>query len=583
MRKIVAVVKDNTDSSQLKMAKEALLKTSEVLNIAIKIEIQIGSSVENSLSDSTIAEAEAVVIASNSEIDTSRFEDKKIISFKLVQVILKTKNIFKEALGELEEEKQKNVGDDIESSGDTSPEKIPFIVAVTSCSSGIAHTFMAAEGLKKSAEALGYKIKVETQGSVGAKNLITPEEVKEADVVIIAADAFVDKTKFAGKRIYETGTKPAIHSGKEVINTALALPEIDSSEAALTDKVKEAKEKRSKDRSGPYKHLMTGVSYMLPIVVAGGLLIALSFAVGGIHAADHKGTFGWALAEIGGNTAFKLFIPIFSAFIAYSIANRPGITSGLIGGMLATSISAGFLGGILSGFLAGYVTLFLNNYIRLPENLEGIKPVLILPLFSTFIVGLAMIYVIGPPIAYIMQGLANWLMSLQDTSALVLGALLGAMMAFDMGGPVNKAAYTFSVGLLASSIYQPMAATMAAGMVPPLALGLAATLFKSRFTLEEQKASKPALVLGASFITEGAIPFAAADPLRVIPCTVLGAAVTGAISMVGKCGLLAPHGGLFVLAIPNAIQHLGIYIVAIIAGTAVSTIALYFAKKPIEE
>ena len=582
MRKVVAVIESDKNTPQFMMARNALIKTAEVLNIAIKIETKIGAEIKNKLSDEDIAQAEAVIYVSE-EIaeDLSRFEKLKCIKAGLSKTIIKTKSLFEEAFCKIEEQKQVSLNQINEEA--IEEKKIPYIVAVTSCSSGIAHTFMAAEGLKKSAESLGYKIKVETQGSVGAKNLITPEEVKEADVVIIAADAFVDKTKFAGKRIYETGTKPAIHSGEEVIEKALALPEVDALDTSLNDKVKDAKEQRSKARTGAYKHLMTGVSYMLPVVVAGGLLIALSFAVGGIHAGDHKGTFGWALMEIGGNTAFKLFIPIFSAFIAFSIANRPGITSGLIGGMLAMTINAGFLGGILSGFLAGYVTLALNNYIKLPENLEGIKPVLLLPLFSTFIVGLAMIYVIGPPIAFIMEGLAKWLMSLQNTSALFLGALLGAMMAFDMGGPVNKAAYTFSVGLLASSIYQPMAATMAAGMVPPLALGLAATLFKSRFTLEEQKASKPALVLGVSFITEGAIPFAAADPLRVIPCTVIGAAVTGAISMVGKCGLLAPHGGMFVLAIPNAIQHLGTYIIAILAGTAVTTIALYFVKKPIKE
>jgi fructose PTS system EIIBC or EIIC component len=439
---------------------------------------------------------------------------------------------------------------------------------------------LQAEGLKKAPAALGYEIRVETQGSVGAKNVLTDEEIAAADVAIIAADAFVDKTRFENKRLYETGTKPALSNGQAVIKTALELPE--PVKGNLAEQVKNAKSNRSQARTGPYKHLMTGVSYMLPIVVAGGLMIAISFAIGGIHGADQKGTLAWALMEIGGGTAFKLFIPIFSAFIAYSIANRPGITSGLIGGMLATTINAGFLGGILSGFFAGYVTLALTTYIKLPENLEGIKPVLILPLFSTLIVGLGMIYVIGPPIAFIMEGLTNWLMGLQNTSAILLGALLGAMMAFDMGGPVNKAAYTVSVGLLASNIYQPMAATMAAGMTPPLALGLAATLFKSRFTEEERRASKPALVLGVSFITEGAIPFAAADPLRVIPCTMIGSAVAGAISMVFKCGLLAPHGGMFVLAVPNAIQHLGIYIIAILAGTIISTAALYLVKKPIE-
>jgi PTS system fructose-specific IIC component len=328
---------------------------------------------------------------------------------------------------------------------------------------------------------------------------------------------------------------------------------------------------------------MTGVSYMLPVVVAGGLLIALAFAFGGIYAGDAKGTFGWALMQIGGATAFALFVPVLAGFIAYSIADRPGLTPGLIGGMLATTVGAGFLGGIVAGFIAGYLTKFLNDKIKLPENLQGLKPVLILPLISTLIVGLLMIFVIGPPVKVAMNGLEAWLAGLQQGSALMLGLILGAMMGFDMGGPVNKAAYTFSVGLLASKIYAPMAAVMAAGMVPPLGLALAATLFKNRFTADEREASKAAFVLGISFITEGAIPYAARDPFRVIPSIMVGAAVTGAMSMVFGAQLLVPHGEVFVLLIPNAVTHLLFYVLSIVVGTIVTAGMLFVVKKPVVE
>ena len=322
---------------------------------------------------------------------------------------------------------------------------------------------------------------------------------------------------------------------------------------------------------------------MLPMVVAGGLLIALAFAFGGIYAGNEDGSLGWALMQIGGATAFTLFVPVLAGFIAYSIADRPGITPGLVGGMLASTLGAGFLGGILAGFMAGYLTKFLNDKINLPDNLQGLKPVLILPVLSTMVIGLLMIYLVGPPVKIALTALETWLLGMQQGSALMLGLLLGAMMAFDMGGPVNKAAYTFAVGLLASKIYMPMAAVMAAGMVPPLGLALAATLFKSRFTTDEREASKAAYVLGISFITEGAIPFAARDPFRVIPSIMVGAAITGAISMVSGVDLLVPHGGIFVLLIPNAVTHLLNYIIAIAAGTIAATGMLFILKKPLTE
>lgn len=452
------------------------------------------------------------------------------------------------------------------------PAASKFIIGVTSCPTGIAHTFMAAEALLKGAAAMGYTMKVETRGSVGAKNELTADDIARADAVVVAADANVETTRFAGKRLLETGTKAAINDAQSLIREALALT------PAVVGKPKPA-EKTA--RTGAYKHLMTGVSHMLPLVVAGGLMIALAFAVGGIYAGDQQGTLGWALMQIGGKSAFALFIPIFAGFISFSIADRPGLTSGLIGGMLAASLGAGFLGGIAAGFLAGYFTQWLNKALKLPDSLQGLKPVLLLPLISSLVVGLAMIYLIGPPVKIIMDAVSAWLNSLQGSSALLLGLLLGGMMAFDMGGPINKAAYTFAVGLVSTHINGPMAAVMAAGMVPPLGVALAATLFRNRFTPDEQQATKATAILGISFITEGAIPYAAADPFRVIPSTILGAAVAGGISMVAGCKLLVPHGGIFVLAIPNAINHMLGYLLAIIAGTLVTTAMLFILKKPI--
>lgn len=470
------------------------------------------------------------------------------------------------------------------------------IVAVTSCPTGIAHTFMAAEGLQRGAEALGHQIKVETQGSVGAQNVLSPDEIAAADLVIIAADTKVDLTRFGNKPIYQTSTKAAISDGQGVVSAALAQatppaatpsPTAAASTPGATpdyvSQVQRAKAARAATISGPYKHLMTGVSHMIPFVVAGGLLIALAFALGGIYVYEdrYRTTLGWALFQIGANAGFALMVPILAGFIAYSIADRPGLAPGMIGGMLAASTGSGFLGGIIAGFIAGYATAWLNRTLRLPRHLEGLKPVLLLPLLGTLIVGLLMIYVIGAPVSAALNALTAWLQSMQNSSALLLGLLLGAMMAFDMGGPVNKAAYTFAVGLLGSQVYQPMAAVMAAGMTPPLGLALATLLFRNRFTDDEREAGKAAAVLGISFITEGAIPFAARDPLRVIPAIMLGSAVTGALSMLFGCALRVPHGGIFVLPIPNAVTNLGWYVIALLIGTLVTAGALYLLKRPL--
>jgi PTS system fructose-specific IIC component len=326
---------------------------------------------------------------------------------------------------------------------------------------------------------------------------------------------------------------------------------------------------------------MTGVSFMLPFVVAGGLLIALSFALGGIDAMapGHAGTLAYALGEIGAKAAFLLIVPALAGYIAYSIADRPGIAPGMIGGMLATNLQAGFLGGIAAGFIAGYTARFLNKHIRLHRNLEGLKPVLILPLLATLVTGLAMIYVVGVPVAAALAGLTGWLKGMQGASALVLGLVLGGMMAVDMGGPINKAAYASAAALLSSGVDAPMAAVMLGGMTPPLGIALATRLFPGRFTAPEREAGGAAAVLGAAFITEGAIPFAAADPLRVIPAMVAGSAVAGAIALTQGVALKVPHGGLFVLPIPNAVTNLTGAVIALLAGTLVTALAVGLLKK----
>ena len=456
-----------------------------------------------------------------------------------------------------------------------------FVIGITSCPTGVAHTYMAQEALEKGAQVLGHEVKIETQGSVGADNVLTAEDIARADVVIIVADTNVDPARFVGKRLYRTGTKAAINDAVQVINTAfVSAPIFGDADAAASVSAKP-------ERTGVYKHLMTGVSHMLPFVVAGGLLIALGFAIGSfmfgeqgiyIYKEEYAGTLGQTLFQIG-KDAFALFVPVLGAYIAYSIAGRPGIAPGMVGAYIAANTGAGFLGAIVAGFIAGYFVAWLAKVIKLPRELDSLKPMIILPLVGTAVIGLLMYYLIAHPVADAQSALETWLKSLQGSSALLLGALLGGMMALDMGGPVNKAAYLFSSGLIASDVLGPMAATMAAGMTPPLAICCATMLYRNRFTEEERQAGKAAGVLGLSFITEGAIPFAAKDPLRVIPALMIGSAVTGALSMVFGCGLRAPHGGIFVLFIPNAVVNVWAYAFAIIVGTAVSTACLGVFKK----
>ncbi|MFB0712950.1 PTS fructose transporter subunit IIBC [Buttiauxella noackiae] len=449
------------------------------------------------------------------------------------------------------------------------------VVAVTACPTGVAHTFMAAEAIETEAKKRGWWVKVETRGSVGAGNAITPEEVAEADLVIVAADIEVDLAKFAGKPMYRTSTGLALKKTAQELDKAVVEAKPFEATGQSAASAKEGK----KEGAGAYRHLLTGVSFMLPMVVAGGLCIALSFAFG-IEAFKEPGTLAAALMQIGGGSAFALMVPVLAGYIAFSIADRPGLTPGLIGGMLAVSTGSGFIGGIIAGFLAGYIAKMISTKLKLPPSMEALKPILIIPLFSSLIVGLAMIYLIGTPVSKILEGLTHWLQTMGTANAVLLGAILGGMMCTDMGGPVNKAAYAFGVGLLSTQTYAPMAAIMAAGMVPPLAMGLATFIARRKFDKAQQEGGKAAMVLGLCFITEGAIPFAARDPMRVLPCCIIGGAVTGAISMAVGAKLMAPHGGLFVLLIPGAITPVVGYLIAIIAGTLLAGLSYAFLKRP---
>ncbi|PRX31687.1 PTS system D-fructose-specific IIB component (F1P-forming) (Frc family) /PTS system D-fructose-specific IIC component (F1P-forming) (Frc family) [Orenia metallireducens] len=455
------------------------------------------------------------------------------------------------------------------------------ILAVTACPTGVAHTYMAAEALEGAAKEKGIEIKVETRGSVGVENGLTPEDIKEAEAIIVAADTDADVDRFKGKPVVSVPVGAAIKDPAGLIEEALEKAKDFEPEEDLLDNVQQHKAERSSQRTGFYKHLMNGVSNMLPFVVAGGLAIALSF-VFGIKAFEQEGTLAAALMTIGGGTAFALMIPVLAGFIASSIADRPGFAPGMVGGMLAANIGAGFLGGLVAGFLAGYITKFLNDNIKLPKNFQGLKPVLILPLLSVLIIGLLMIYVLGTPMKNIMDALTAWLQGMSGTNRVLLGLILGAMMAFDMGGPVNKAAYTFATGLLASEVYAPMAAVMAAGMVPPLAVAVATFIAPKKFDKQQKEAGKAAAVLGISFITEGAIPFAAADPVKVIPSIIAGSAVTGALSMLFNATLRAPHGGIFTVFIPGAVGNVVMYAVSILVGTIVSAALISILKDEVK-
>lgn len=467
-----------------------------------------------------------------------------------------------------------------------------FIVAVTACPTGIAHTYMAAEAIEKKAKELGYQVKVETRGSGGAKNVLTDDEIAKAAGVIVACDTNVPTDRFDGKKVIECQVSDGINKAEELIKR------IASGDAPVF-KASGKKEASHSSVGGKesvghqiYKHLMNGVSHMLPFVVGGGILIAIAFLIDGFSVdlnslpADQRANFGTitqaaAMFKGIGGTAFGFMLPILAGFIAMSIADRPGLAVGFVGGSIAANGTSGFLGALVAGFVAGYIVLLLKKvFSKLPESLDGMKPVLLYPLLGIFLVGVIMQFVVEPPIGALNTAINNGLNGLNGASAVVLGVLLGGMMSVDMGGPVNKAAYVFGTASIAAGNYNIMAAVMIGGMVPPIAIALATIFFKNKFTAEERKAGPTNFIMGLSFITEGAIPFAASDPLHVLPACVVGSAVAGGISMAFGCTLMAPHGGIFVVpTIGNPLM----YLVALVIGSFIACGLLGLLKKKVSE
>ncbi|AHH03623.1 Pts system, fructose-specific iiabc component [Borrelia nietonii YOR] len=450
-----------------------------------------------------------------------------------------------------------------------------FILAVTACPTGIAHTYMAAESLKRAAAELNVELKVETNGSSGIDNLIEEEEIKRAKGIIIAAGKTVDKERFNGKPLIEVGVKDGIHRAKELIQNIL-----DNKAKIYKSKTVKGETKTNKKTGGAYKHLMNGVSFMLPFVVSGGIIIAISFMFG-IKAFDPNdpsyNQIADILMQIGGGNAFFLMIPILAGYISFSIAERPGLAPGMITGLMMSKGNAGFLGGILAGFIAGYVTLAIKSISKkiIPSNISSINPVLTYPFFSVLISGV-LTYFLLAPIAYINISITNMLNSLSGTNMALLGALLGGMMAIDMGGPVNKAAYAFGIAMITAGNYIPHASVMAGGMIPPLGVALATSIFKNKFSQEEHEAGKVCYVLGACFITEGVIPLAAADPLKVIPACIIGSSIGGFMSALFEVKLMAPHGGIFILPI---ITNPLMWIISILVGTLITGLLIGFIKR----
>jgi len=533
------------------------------------VEVHDPKAIGSPLTSAQIANADLVVVVKTGPLSLQRFVGKRVAQSTPSEALLDPEAFLRSAADAATE---LQAADDAEPTPATGK---PKLVAITACPTGVAHTFMAAEALQQAAIRKGYDLKVETRGSVGARNVLEPQAIEDADVVLLAADIEVDVARFAGKRVYRCGTGVALKQPEATLDRALKEGAVLSGGTAASDAGGEQKG----EKTGVYKHLLTGVSYMLPMVVAGGLLIALSF-VFGIEAFKEEGTLAAALMKIGGETAFQLMVPLLAGYIAYSIADRPGLAPGMIGGLLAGTLGAGFIGGIIAGFVAGYAAKAVSRWIPLPASIESLKPILIIPLLASLVTGLVMIYIVGTPVAKLLAGLTEFLDTMGTSNAILLGLLLGTMMCVDLGGPVNKAAYAFSVGLLASQSYAPMAATMAAGMVPPIGMGIATLIARRKFAQTEREAGKAALVLGCCFISEGAIPFAAKDPLRVIPASIAGGALTGALSMAFGAKLLAPHGGLFVLLIPNAINHALLYLVAILAGSLVTGLIYAVIKRP---
>ena len=466
-----------------------------------------------------------------------------------------------------------------------------FIVAVTACPTGIAHTYMAAEAIEKKAKELGYQVKVETRGSGGAKNVLTDDEIAKATGVIVACDTNVPTDRFDGKKVIECQVSDGINKTEELVKRIAA----GDAPVFKASGKKEASHSSigGKESIGHqiYKHLMNGVSHMLPFVVGGGILIAIAFLIDGFSVdlnslpADQRANFGTitqgaALFKGIGGTAFGFMLPILAGFIAM-IADRPGLAVGFVGGSIAANGTSGFLGALVAGFVAGYIVNLLKKiFSKLPESLDGVKPVLLYPLLGIFLIGVIMQFVVEPPIGALNTAINNGLNGLNGASAVVLGVLLGGMMAIDMGGPVNKAAYVFGTASIAAGNYNIMAAVMIGGMVPPLAIALATIFFKNKFTAEERKAGPTNFIMGLSFITEGAIPFAASDPLHVLPACAVGSAVAGGLSMAFGCTLMAPHGGIFVVpTIGNPLM----YLVALVIGAFIACGLLGLLKKKVSE
>ena len=467
-----------------------------------------------------------------------------------------------------------------------------FIVAVTACPTGIAHTYMAAEAIEKKAKELGYQVKVETRGSAGAKNVLTDDEIAKATGVIVACDTNVPTDRFDGKKVIECQVSDGINKTEELVKRIAA----GDAPVFKASGKKEASHSSvgGKESIGHqiYNHLMNGVSHMLPFVVGGGILIAIAFLIDGFSVdlnslpADQRANFGTitqgaALFKGIGGTAFGFMLPILAGFIAMSIADRPGLAVGFVGGSIAANGTSGFLGALVAGFVAGYIVNLLKKiFSKLPESLDGVKPVLLYPLLGIFLIGVIMQFVVEPPIGALNTAINNGLNGLNGASAVVLGVLLGGMMAIDMGGPVNKAAYVFGTASIAAGNYNIMAAVMIGGMVPPLAIALATIFFKNKFTAEERKAGPTNFIMGLSFITEGAIPFAASDPLHVLPACAVGSAVAGGLSMAFGCTLMAPHGGIFVVpTIGNPLM----YLVALVIGSFIACGLLGLLKKKVSE
>ena len=489
------------------------------------------------------------------------------------------------------EEEKKNSADTKNAAEEKNTENGKLILAVTGCPNGIAHTYMAAENIEKKAKELGCRVKVETRGSGGAKNVLTKAEIAEAACIIVAADTQVPMDRFAGRPVIQCKVSDGISKAEELLDRALN-GNVPLYQAKGSGQAADSEEESDSVGHQIYKHLMNGVSHMLPFVIGGGILIAIAFLIDGFAVDlnslpfDERSNFGTitpmaAMFKSIGGVAFGFMLPILAGFIAMSIADRPGLVVGFVGGAIAANGTSGFLGALVAGFVAGYLVRLLKKlFEKLPEGLEGIKPMLLYPVIGIFLIGVIMTYVVEPPIGALNVMINNGLNSMNGAKAILLGALLGGMMSVDMGGPVNKAAYVFGTASIAAGNYNIMAAVMVGGMVPPLAIALATMFFKNKFTEEERKAGPTNIVMGLSFISEGAIPFAASDPLRVLPSCIIGSAVAGALSMVFNCTLMAPHGGIFVFL---TVGHPLLYLISLAVGSVVGCVILGLLKKDVSK